>query len=251
MALYSISENAEEAYVVNSDSNKGCSIQVKCDTNKLNEKRDQSSFPDFYVNDNAELVIRGPKNILRTACEFAVENRDRVNVYVGSPVEISATLYNLSTKTKRLSQIFDNPDENTRIVDLIGYSSDVHDFKNYAKEIGIYLSKRTARRIMDGDIVSQISILERISEKGIQSKSSEIDEKSPVLDIFDIKKIHKVPRKTQSIKFEEGDKQILANALRNAFKTIADKYYLNQQIEPKVRTKNNKINISFDVLEED
>lgn len=249
MALYSIAENADDAYVIKSDNKIGASIYAKCNTKTLGEKRDQSSFPDFYINEQSELVIRGPKNILRTACEFAVENRGRVNVFIGSPVEIAATLYNIGLSKSDVKQIFKEPDEKTRLVDLIAYSSDVHDFKSYAKELGIYLSKRTARRIMDGDIKPQASILERISNKGIQSKADGIDEKSPALDIFDIKRIHKAAPKRKTIKIDAEDKEQLKKAVTSCYNEFAGKYYLNKDIEPEVKSKNNKITISFELSE--
>lgn len=251
MALYSISVNSDEAFVANSDSGKGCAIQVKCNTKKLGEKRDQSTFPEFFVNEASELVIRGPKNILRTCCEFAVESRGKTNVYVGSPVEIASTLYNLSKKNSDLNQIFKEPTEQTRLVDLLGFSSDVHDFKLYAKELNIALSKRTARRIMDGDIKPQTSILERITAKGIQSKTDGLDKNAPVFDIFDIKKIHRAKPKKNIIKLETADKEALVEAVRTSFSKIAGKYYLNPNVNPAFKTKSNKVSISFDMEELD
>lgn len=251
MALYSISENCEKAYVVKSDVKLGCSLTVKCNTNILPEKTDQSTFPDFYVNDNTELVMRGPKNIIRTVCEFAVENRDKVNVYIGSPVEIAATLYQISKKNTSIKSVFCEPDDNTKIIDLLGYSSDVHDFKNYASEIGIFLSKRTARRIMDNEISAQISILEKITNKGIKSQNAEINKKSPVFDIFDIKKIYKVKQKPRAIKLNNEDKELLKNSITNQFANIADKYYLDKDIQPNIKIVNNKLTLSFDLSEVD
>lgn len=241
MALYSIKENAEDAHVVNSNNKLGCAIAVKCDTKKLGEKRDQSSFPEFYVNENSELVVRGPKNILRTACEFAVESRDSVNVYIGSPVEIAATLYNQKSDNLNVKAVFNEPDNKTKLVNLLSYSSDVHDFKNYARELGIFLSKRTARRIMDGDIKPQSSLLERIANKGIDGKN---------LDITDVTSVYRSKPKTKSLKLDASDKEALATSVAEAFASISEKYYLDDNIEPKVTVKGSKISISFDTLED-
>lgn len=243
MALYSISVNAESAGVVKSDKGLGCAIAVKCYTKKLGEKRDQSSFPEFYVNDNQELVVRGPKNILRTACEFAVESRKTCNVFIGSPVEIAATLYGTSRNEASIASVFNEPGDNTKIVDLLGYSSDVHDFKKYAAEIGISLSKRTARRIMDGDIKPQTSLLERIAKTGVGGGSTSS------FDISNVTKVHHAKPKTSTVKIDEEDKDALSDALKNKFPEIAKKYYLNGEIDPKVTIKRNKISISFEVEE--
>ena len=244
MALYSISVNSENAEVVKSDTDLGCAIAVKCNTKNLSEKRDQSTFPDFYVNDDKELVVRGPKNILRTACEFAVESRKTCNVFIGSPVEIAATLYAVSRSETSVASVFNEPDEDTKIVDLLGYSSDVHDFKKYAAEVGISLSKRTARRIMDGDIKPQASLLERIAKIGVSgSNASEFN-------ISDVTKVHHAKPKVSTVKFDDSDKESLVNAIKQEFPNVAEKYYLKSDIDPKVTIKKNKISISFEVEED-
>lgn len=256
MALYSIYSNATKAYVVNSNSGIGSSIKAETDINKLGEKKDQSSFPNFYVNQDNELVVRGPKNILRKCAEFAIENRNKVNIYVGSPVEIAATMYHLSKQKADVKAIFHEPNDQTMLVDLLSYSSDVHDFKKFAMSLGIYLSKRTARRIMDGDITAQKSVLARIIDQGISKSDittnnslSRKSQSSDVFDIFSIKAIHKAKPTKKNIKIENADKEELAKALIDKFSTIADKYYLDKNINPNVKLKNNKINISFDISE--
>ena len=245
MALYSISMNAEDAHVVKSDVDLGCAIAVKCYTKKLSEKRDQSTFPDFYVNEDKELVVRGPKNILRTACEFTVESRKTCNVFIGSPVEIAATLFFLAQAKKDVKSVFSEPDSNTKVVDLLGYSSDVHDFKKYAAEIGISLSKRTARRIMDGDIKPQASLLERIAKQGVGGGNT------TSFDISNVTKVHRAKPNKAKVKLDNSDKESLIDAVKREFPNIAEKYYLSGDIDPKLTIKNNKISISFEVSESD
>ena len=93
MALYSIAVNAESATISASDSGLGSAFVIQTDLNKLPEKTDQSSFPTFELNEAGTVAVRGPKNILRTACEFAIESRAAVNVFIGSSTDIAATLY--------------------------------------------------------------------------------------------------------------------------------------------------------------
>lgn len=257
MALFSIAENCDQAFVVNSDTGVGSSIFVKSDTDKLGEKKDQSTFPHFYVNEQSELLVRGPKNILRTCCEFAIENRDVVNVYYGSPVEIAATLYHLYLKEIEVKAIFETPSSDTQIVKHLSYSADVHDFKQYAKSIGIFLSKRTARRIMDKEIPAQPALLKKISDSGISTKSNSSypkntkDKSTKAFDIFDIKKIYRADSGKKKIKISQEDKELLSDAAREQFERIADKYYLDKNIEPHVKLINNKLSISFCLTEID
>ena len=74
MALYSISDNAESAEIVASDAGLGSAFVVETNLEQLPEKTDQSSFPTFELNEAGTVSVRGPKNILRTACEFAIES---------------------------------------------------------------------------------------------------------------------------------------------------------------------------------
>ena len=92
MALYSIKANAEKAYVACSRPKHGSSIVIETDLSKLGEKTDQSTFPSFEVRDGVH-VMRGPRNLLRTCAEFALEHRRDCEVYCGSFTEIAATMY--------------------------------------------------------------------------------------------------------------------------------------------------------------
>ena len=101
MALYSISVNAEEARVLQSEPGLGTSLTVATDTESLAEKADQSTFPRFEQEPSGSWAMRGPKNIVRTAAEFALEHRGDLSVYLGTPVEVAATLYQLGLASER------------------------------------------------------------------------------------------------------------------------------------------------------
>ena len=92
MALYSVKENSVSAEVMSSAVGKGSSIRVVTDADVLSERADQSSWPSVGVDDDGEQsCVRGPHNIVRTCCEFALEERGTCEVYLGSPAEIAAT----------------------------------------------------------------------------------------------------------------------------------------------------------------
>ena len=62
------------------------------DVNTLAERADQSSWPSVGTDeDGRESCVRGPHNIVRTCCEFALEERSTCEVYLGSPAEVVAT----------------------------------------------------------------------------------------------------------------------------------------------------------------
>lgn len=92
MALFSVRENAVSAAVASSGVGLGSSIKVVTDATQLSERRDQSTWPSVGVDeDGVQSCVRGPHNIIRTCCDFALEERSTCEVYLGSPAEIAAT----------------------------------------------------------------------------------------------------------------------------------------------------------------
>lgn len=81
--------------MLQSEAGLGTSLTVATDTESLAEKADQSTFPRFEQEPSGSWAMRGPKNIVRTAAEFALEHRGDLSVYLGTPVEVAATLYQL------------------------------------------------------------------------------------------------------------------------------------------------------------
>ena len=92
MALYSIAVNAESARVAASAPGLGSSLLVETDLERVGEKTDQSTFPTFEQTESGAFAMRGPRNVLRTACEFALEHRHECTVYCGSASDVAATL---------------------------------------------------------------------------------------------------------------------------------------------------------------
>ena len=82
MALYSIRENADYTKVESSAPGLGSAIKVVVDAEKLTERSDQSSWPRVGVDDDGEKsVIKGPHNIVRTCCEFALESKGSCDIF--------------------------------------------------------------------------------------------------------------------------------------------------------------------------
>ena len=93
MALYSVRSNATSAQITSSDLHKGTAVRVTVDTTKLSERSDQSTWPVVERTDDGHLtVVRGPHNIVRRVLEFACEHPE-VDVCLGTPTEVLATLF--------------------------------------------------------------------------------------------------------------------------------------------------------------
>ena len=237
MALFSVHENAEEARVVCSEPDKGTSIGVVTDTNMLGEKTDQSSFPEFIMTDGATVSVRGPRNINRCVCEFALEENGVCDVYLGSPSEIIAVLYEYGRATlNKLDRLFTKDANALPVVKRLGLAADPEDLAVKAKEIGLDVSERTARRIMNESIDPAPNVLSRvrITQSSVPVKN---------------KRKHATSR--QGIRITADEKSIVGNAALKGFSEIAGNYYLESDVEAKVQVSGSVLRISIPLIEED
>ena len=237
MALYSISVNATDAFVADSDEGLGCAICVKTDLRKLSEKTDQSSFPTFTLEEEGRVVVRGPRNMLRTACEFALDSRGTCTVFVGSPAEVAATLHMRSmSMLSSVERVFCRDPRQLPLVKRLATSADPESLAELAGTMGLNISARTARRIIDGEYFNLVNILDLIQ---ITPQSQRPKGKRP--------KKGKSPR---SVKLDRQDARALAEAAGAAYDSIAPKYYLARNVEPSVKSSPGKITITIPAVED-
>ena len=238
MALYSISVNAETARVADSALGLGCSMLVETDVKKLAERVDQSSFPTFELTDSGSVNVRGPRNILRTSCEFALETRDTCTVYVGSPVEIAATLYAYGMSTlSTIDRVFCKDVHELPLVKRLATSADPEAFSVMAHDMGLEVSDRSARRIIDGEVDELDSLLDRITISDGRAKQEKRAKKN-----VDISK------DARGFKLGKQDAALLAGSVREAFADIAERYYLEGDVDPSVRAGKDRIVVTIPVV---
>lgn len=234
MALYSIAQNAEEARVVCSGEGKGASLQAVTDTLALPERSDQSSFPTFTLNEKGEVAVRGPRNLIRCACEFAIEARDCCTVCVGSPAEIAAALWAYGTAALTpASRAFCKDADQLPLIKRLATAEDPAAFAALAGSLGLVLSDRTARRIMDGQIQPAIPLLEQITIEDPRSESP------------------KAPRskvRAKALSLTGTDKDLLASGAKKAFGSIAEDYYLEGDVEPTVTVGARSLTITIPLI---
>lgn len=237
MALYSISVNCEHARVAASDSGKGAALEFVSDTTKIGEKTDQSTFPSFELSDAGTVVVRGPRNILRISCEFAVDCADSCTLYIGSPAEIAATLYAFALSTLSAAQrAFCADEQDLPVCKRLATCSDPADFTRIAIDLGLGISERTSRRIMDGQIKSLAPLVARIE----------------IVDPHSRTRRTTVQRKTISgddrgLKIDEADISAFSKRIEAAFAEIAQDYYLDASVEPEVTVRKDRIVVSIPV----
>ena len=233
MALYSIAQNSVSARVLSSDVKRGCALCVKTDTGRLPEKADQSSFPRFTLSEEGAVNVRGPKNILRTSCEFAIEARDDCAVFVGSPAEIAATLYAYGNATlSSIERVFCRDRSTLPLVKMLATASDAEDFAEIAAGLGLAISTRTARRIIDGQIADVPTLLDMITIERPNEKAAR-------------------PKKAHSsrAKVQRSDAVALAESVREAFAQLAERYYLEGDVDPGVRVSRDKLTVTIPLVE--
>ena len=109
--------------------------------------------------------MRGPKNIVRTAAEFALEHRGDLSVYLGSPVEVAATLYQLGLASLSPwpcahfgATALGNP-----LVKRLALAAGPDDLANRCEALGLPLSGARPRRILDGAIAALDPLTERLA----------------------------------------------------------------------------------------
>ena len=241
MALFSIAERAEEARVAASEVNLGCSVRVVSDVSQLPEKADQSSFPRFELAGNSQVDVRGPRNILRCACEFAIESRDSCAVITGSPAEIAAALLSYGTSSlSAIDRAFCEDASQLPIVKRLATASDPADFAQMADSIGLGISARTARRVLDGEIAEAVPLLDLISlsepreeagKRRVRSSRAAPAAQAPL------------------VKLHPSEADSLAHAVGEAFAPIAERYYLDPGVHASVKVVRGRLTVSVPLVE--
>ena len=235
MALYSVKVNSEVARVASSETGLGSSIFIQTDTTKLSERKDQSTFPMFDMGENGTVNVRGPRNILRTACEFAIDSRDMCAVYVGSPTEIASSLYYSGLASMSvIDRAFCRDISQLPVTKRLAATADPAQFCEVASSIGLDVSQRSARRVLDGSIPEARPILERITFTTSTNSGSRQKRGS---------------RKAYgtALKLTRDESRKLSEDAKSAFADIAQRYYLEEDVTPSVRAMRDRITITIPV----
>lgn len=234
MALFSIKSNVTSARVLDSKEGEGTSIAIVVDGGELSERADQSTLPLVERNENGEYdVVRGPHNIARTTIEFAVENRHDIDVYLGSPADIAATLcaYGRRRLTDKELLFCDDPVK-LPLCTRLGACSDAAELKRCAEEMGLEISERTAHRVLNGQVESQRTILDQVIKTS---------RKSSAPDIY---------KDSRGLRLSKEDLSTFQRHLEDAFEDIAERYYVNLSKKPKITVSGDAIHVRFDITKD-
>lgn len=241
MALFSVKQNALESSVVASAPGLGASLFVRTDTAQLQERADQSTFPRLVQNESGSVSFKGPRNILRTSCEFALEHRKSLSVYVGSAAEIACTLYGFGVATVSPKERAFTRDVNSLpICKRLAYAGDAAEFASIADSIGLEISTRTAYRIMDGSVKPLTSLVERLSDDGVVG----------LMPHKPARNKQRKARSSQPLVTKEGLAEF-SEAVQRAFLEVADAYYLDSDVGMTVKIDGDTLRVSIPLVSSD
>lgn len=233
MALYSIRENADDARVMASAVGAGTALRVVTDTSRLTERTDQSSWPKLGSDDQGKAVVEsGPHNIIRTCCEFALEEEGRCKVYLGSPAEIVATLRSRAKASSPASLLVDDL-SSLGVLERFAIASDARELAEVANGCGLSLSERTAHRILMGEIRPTRDVLGHLKRSRPRTRGIDLQ------------------RDRRGLRLSRDDAEEFRKLMERDFETLAERYYLSLTDAPKLRMSGSRLTVTFDFVEED
>lgn len=239
MALYSVRENAVSAKVMSSAPGKGTSIEVVTDSNVTTERADQSSWPSVGQDDDGLWTcVRGPHNIVRTCCEFALEERGSCEVFLGSPAEIAATARSrVRPSVDGSDLLFIDDLSELPVLERFRAAADAHELMQVSSSLGLEMSERTAHRVISGQIAPVKSVTSRLLHTPDKDapKSREVD----------------LLRDRRNLKVSRDDAEQFSRILGRDFTYLGERYYISLTSTPRVRVSKGKITVTFEFEETD
>ena len=237
MALYSVRQNTVSAEVMDSVVGGGTSLRVESDTSALPERADQSTWPVVGRTDAGEAVIeRGPHNIVRTCCEFALEEHGRCEVYLGSPAEIAATIcQRIRSGATETDALFVRDISSLPVLERFRHACDAVELMGIARTCGLAMSERTAQRIISGQIRPVQSVYTRLLHPQEPRRQRGV----------------RLDQDRRGLRLSDGDMQEFVSLMERDFAYLAERYYLTLTTKPRVRVSGNRLSVFFDCEGED
>lgn len=238
MALYSIQQNAESAEILDSAPGAGTSMQVIFDCSKLSERSDQSTAPILMAEPDGSLTLgASPHNILRTCAHFALSEQQMskdsgqvcCTVYVGSPVEIAASMY--ACGRRLISGGFFSLDavDALPLYARLAICDDAAEFCETAARLGLSLSSRSAYRIMQGQVADPGPLVSRLSVKDALPRKRKVD----------------LSRDYRGLSIHKDDLGAFVEGLQHVYAELAGRYYLEADVVPEVRVTHDGLHVTF------
>ena len=207
------------------------------DSGELPERADQSTWPTVTFDDGgAPVVASGPHNLVRTCCEFALEEHDTCDVYVGSAAEMVATIRRrVRPSADGTLPLFANDLLELGVLERVVVAGDARELTEAASSVGLEISERTAHRIIAGEVRPTRSVYTRLVRPDRESEEAPID----------------LARDRRTLHVSPEDRAGFANVMEDAFSYLGERYYLTLTASPTVRVSRGKVTVTFEVAEPD
>lgn len=225
MALFSISQNVKSARVMDSAPGCGTSICVVSDSNSLQERADQSTWPAAHMESGKLVLGTGPHNIVRTCCEFACEEGSSLNVYVGSAAQVVAAIL---TRIPDSDESLVGAQGRLSVFGRLRQASGPRELAKVACELGLDMSERTAQRVVSGDIDAPRDVWHTLQGKR-QPAGAAIT----------------TGQGLGGGRMSQSDLEELAKNVRSDVAPILERYYSSVVGTPVVRVRGSKITITL------
>ncbi|MEF9926057.1 MAG: ATP-binding protein, partial [Raoultibacter sp.] len=200
---------------------------------------DQSSWPSLSFDESGNLSVRGPRNINRCAVEFALEEQDTCTLYQGSPTEIAATLLAYGQAiTSQGQRAFLTDIEELSLVKRLCCAADPAEFTHLAATLGLTLSERSSRRILDGEI------------KPLEALTQTLDVATPQgTPPFQgcVRSPKTRDKDKRGLKLSSDDLQEFTAHITQAYQALARDYYLDPAVDPSITVRSDGITIHIPV----
>ena len=235
MALFSIACNTVEHAVKQSGVGMGTAMRIRSDTKALPEKTDQSSLPRLVEDEVGRHVFRGPRNINRIVAEFTIAQRGSCLVYLGSPNEILATMVQSGNRAlSSVERIFASDYDAYPVYLRPALAGTPEELAEVAHALGLDISTRSARRILDGQIAPLESFATVLSEAQVDGK-------------HEGEKRRKA--KASSLRLTAEERAEFAASVKRDFARIAEAYYLEPEVEPEIRVTKAGLSVTVPLVE--
>jgi len=180
-------------------------------------------------------VVRGPHNIVRRIVEFACEHPE-LDIYLGSPAEIVATLYATARETLEASRfLFSDHAERLPVWQRPSSAADAQELVSVCEDLALPVSERTAHRILGSHLSPLDTVLSQIGGEDDAPTAVEPD----------------IYRDRRGLKIHHTDLARFKQDLARAFDELAERYYVHLKGEPKVTVTRDGLRVRFDVDKEE
>ena len=156
-----------------------------------------------------------------------------MSVYLGSPTQIAATLYRFGLATiPAFERAFGSTE--LPLVKSLSLASGPEDLAAKAAELGLDISERSARRIMDSGSECLDDLLTLLGERsfaGLQAKDA-----SPR---------RRAAATPSAVRLSPEERATLLGAVMEAFDPLAEAYYLSADVKPLLKVKEDQLVIQI------